>query len=180
MTISIHQPNFVPRMSYFQKIQESDLFVIMTQCQYEKGGFQNRFNVGDRFFGMAVNKGTGRIWDKRYNNPTRDWGKITSVFPKLERFDNCIYPEVGDTNSNIIVEACWYFKIVTKIEYDCPTNLTGTARLVDICKAHGATKYLSGISGKNYLDLKLFDQAGIEVIFQDESKMDKRALVEVL
>lgn len=39
--------------------------------------------------------------------------------------------------------------------------------LVDICKHLGAETYLSGSGGKSYLDLKKFEDVGINVEFQD-------------
>ena len=39
--------------------------------------------------------------------------------------------------------------------------------MLDICKDNGATKYLSGSGGKNYLRLDDFLTAGIEVEFID-------------
>jgi len=59
-------------------------------------------------------------------------------------------------------------KIQTKIEHDYPTKLTGTERLLNICLTFGATKYIAGISGINYMDLELFERNGVEVIFQNE------------
>ena len=45
---------------------------------------------------------------------------------------------------------------------------TIASRLVlDICRNKGATKYLSGSGGKNYLVLEDFESAGIEVEFID-------------
>ena len=44
----------------------------------------------------------------------------------------------------------------TILEIDYPTHLKSTNRLVDICVQYGATEYLSGIGGKNYLDVKMF------------------------
>ncbi len=179
--VSVHQPNLFPRRSFFEKIEQSDLFVIMGQCQYTTGGFQNRFNVGDRFYSMAVYKGKELISAKLYKNCQRDAVKIFKHFPKLETFHECFNMSLLATNSHIITKACYEFlNIETEIVWDRPTTLTGTERLVDICKTHNATHYLSGISGRNYLKLELFDSAGIEVIFQDENKMDKRPLVECL
>ena len=48
MKISIHQPNFVPWYPFFQKIQQCDKFIILTHCQFEKNGYQNRFNFNDK------------------------------------------------------------------------------------------------------------------------------------
>jgi len=42
-----------------------------------------------------------------------------------------------------------------------------TGRLVEICRALGGTRYLSGAASREYLDVAVFEQAGIEVQFQD-------------
>ncbi|MEO0049645.1 MAG: WbqC family protein, partial [candidate division WOR-3 bacterium] len=44
---------------------------------------------------------------------------------------------------------------------------TSTERLVNICRAVGADKYLSGPGGRNYMDLSLFEQEGIKVVWQE-------------
>ncbi len=178
--VSSHQPNFIPRMNFFEKIAQSDLFVIMSNCKYSSSAYQNRFNIGDTFYNMVVESGTDLIYNKKYKNPERDWKNITDEFPVLRMFDSMIHQSLRDTNTAIIKSVCGILNIQTRIVHDYPTHKTGTERLVDICEYYGATHYLSGISGLKYLDLKLFDRAGIEVIFQDEKTMDKRPLVEVL
>jgi len=163
-------------------MSESDVFVILSQTQFRKGGYENRFNVGDRWHTMSVNSGLEMISMKRYINPSKDFGYIKKAFPKKElwRFDKCISTSLFATNVNIINACKEILNIDTKLDFDYPTDLTGTERLIDICKTKGADTYLSGISGKNYLDLSKFDEAGIKVIFQDESKMIKKALVEII
>ena len=47
MRVSIHQPNFVPWYPFFQKIKEVDKFIILKECQFEKNGYQNRFNFNE-------------------------------------------------------------------------------------------------------------------------------------
>ena len=180
VTVSIHQPNFCPRLSFFQKIADSDIFVLLTHCQFSNSAYQHRFNVGEKIYSMSVERNLLPIVETRYKSPDKDWEKITATHPKLKRFDNYICPHLSVTNHAIIIAACDKLGIHTQIIRDEKTELTGTARLVDICKKCRATKYLSGVSGLKYLDISLFEAAGIEVIFQDEKKMDKRALVEVL
>jgi len=180
MTVSIHQPNFIPYSGFFEKMKASDIFVIMGNCQYEKGGYQNRFYHDGAWNTMSVSAGMAPIIRKRYLNPVQDWKRITDKYPVLHEFDELISWDLWRTNTAIIVKAANLLNIKTKIVFDYPTDLKGTDRLVDICKKNGATKYLSGISGKNYLDQKLFEEYKIEVEFQDEMKMDKRALVELL
>ncbi|HCK78514.1 MAG TPA: hypothetical protein DHW34_00685 [Actinobacteria bacterium] len=42
-----------------------------------------------------------------------------------------------------------------------------SGRLLEICQHFGASRYLSGNAAKSYLDNQLFDNAGIEVVWQD-------------
>ena len=52
--------------------------------------------------------------------------------------------------------------IKTEVVRDYPTSLRSTERLVDICLRHGATKYISGLGGRNYLNIKKFSDADKE------------------
>ena len=167
MKISIHQANFFPYQGFFQKIEQVDLFVIMTHCQFEKNNYQNRFNIGDKWYTMSVNSGLEPIQNKKYVNHKKDWKSISSQLPICKEFDDCISDNLAETNISIIKRACKLLGIKTKIAYDYHTSLSGTARLVDICKKFKADTYLSGISGKNYLNLQLFDRAEINVEFQE-------------
>ena len=40
-------------------------------------------------------------------------------------------------------------------------------RLLDICKQLNASCYISGISGKDYLDEKIFHNSGIKIIYEN-------------
>lgn len=171
MRIAIHQPNFVPHKAYFDKMVDCDLFIFMVHCQWEKGKYQNRFHVGDQWNTMSVNHGLQPIVNKKYLWPEGDWRKITSKHPKLKAFDGRIKESLSETNISIILDA------VDLIGYklnawamDEPTELRGTDRLLDLCVRHGATEYLSGISGKKYLELDKFEKAGIKVFFQEPSE----------
>lgn len=167
MRIAIHQPNFCPTKSYFDKIASVDLFVIMVHCQWEKGKYQNRFHVGKEWNTMSVNRGLEPIMDKRYLNPKEDWDRITKRYPKMKVFDDAVGFSLAQTNVGIIAGAMKLLNIKTEAVCDYPTELLGTARLVDICKRHEATEYLSGTSGRHYIDLKQFERAGINVLVQE-------------
>ena len=61
------------------------------------------------------------------------------------------------------------FDIKTKIIFSSELGFTSksTERLVEIVEALGGNTYLSGQMGKHYLDLSLFENQGIELIFQN-------------
>lgn len=184
MTITIHQPNFFPYYPFFQKMEQSDIFVILQNCQFEKNGFQNRFNKDGMWYTMSVNKGLDPISSKKYLNVKNDWNKIKNKLPKyrniLDLFDDCIDDNLSITNSKIILKIKKLLDIQTEIVYDYPTNLKSTDRLIDICLKNNATTYISGVSGKKYLDLNLFHENNIQVIFQEEFNMNKIPIIDIL
>ncbi len=182
MIVSIHQPNFVPWYPYFQKMAAADKFVILSHCQFGKNGYTNRFMLDGKWRTMSVRKGMLPINEKKYVNPYDNWKAIKESLPKysdvLSEFDDCISESLELTNVSIITRVAEMLDIDTEIVFDYPTQLRSTPRLVDICKKYGATSYLSGVGGKDYLDASLFEAENVDVVFQD--RMDKRHVLEVL
>lgn len=180
MKIAIHQPNFIPWMPLFNKIESADVFVLLGHCQFEKGGFQNRFRLSpeSKWNTMSVRGGLESILSKRYSNHSEDWAKIRGRFPNLSAFDDLVCESLWKTNVAVIKRACEMLGIKTAIEVDWPTGAVGGDRLVEICKRFGATAYLSGPSGKRYMDVGIFKENGIEL--ELHTCEDKRSLAEVV
>lgn len=178
MKIAIHQPNFCPYEGFWQKMRAVDRFVILTQSQYRKGGYENRFQHLGRWYTMSVNKGLRPLDQKQYVNHESDWARIVNEFPQLESFTTFISENLVLTNSCIIMRAKTQMGIDTELVTDYETELTGTDRLVDLCKFYKATEYLSGPSGRKYLEMEKFEKAGIKVSFQDQS--GKRSMIELI
>ena len=173
MIVSIHQPNFMPWMPFFQKIKESDVFVVLGCCDFEKNNFQNRFNYNGKWNTMSVKSTGKKITDKTYSNPSYDWMKIKKRFfdKDLSVFDDCISDSLFETNLSVIKKCCSILGIMTDVVTDYPTELLRTDRLLDLCKHYGATTYLSGPSGKNYLEKDKFADSSIEIdYFSYENK----------
>lgn len=168
MIVAIHQPNFVPWLPFFDKMAAADVFVILTECQFEKNGFQNRFQRNG-WNTMSVGKGLSPIRDKQYVSPKKDWQRIkarNSNPPILFEMDALIGPSLLETNVAIIRHLAAKLGIKTHIELDFPTEKKSTERLVEICREFHATKYLAGASGDNYMNPNLFAEAGIEIVTQ--------------
>ena len=45
MVISVHQPQYIPWLGYFDKIAASDAFVFLDDVQYKARAFQNRNRI---------------------------------------------------------------------------------------------------------------------------------------
>lgn len=171
MIVTIHQPNFIPWYPFFQKMDQADLFILLGNCQFEKNGFQNRFQLENTWNTLSVKKGKNPIIEKKYINPEYDWMKIKKRLFKYKYILNEIDPYISknlyQTNKNIITYLKTKLNINTPLVEDIPTNLVSSERLLMLCKHYGATKYLAGQGGKDYLNESIFLKEGIEVIYQE-------------
>jgi len=171
MIVTIHQPNFIPWYPFFQKMSAADVFILLGNCQYEKNGYQNRFNIDGNWNTMSVKKGAEAIVNKKYINPEFDWMKIKKRLwqynDTLSEFDQYISNNLYETNRGIITHLRDKLNITTPIVEDTPKQLLSSERLLILCKEHNATHYLAGQGGRAYLNEEIFKKEGIEVIYQD-------------
>mgnify|MGYP000123426084 CR=1 FL=1 len=174
------------------------LVIVITICAYflflmgiaqlTKGKADNAAffsgNKDSKWYTMCVNKGLDPIYTKIYLSPEKDWKRIKDMLPEykdvLDLFDDCVDSNLSKMNSNIIFKIKDILNIKTKIIFDYPTELKGTERLVDICLKNGAKTYISGVSGSKYMDINKFSDNNIKVIFQDETKMVKKPIIDIL
>lgn len=170
MIVSIHQPNLFHYEGALAKIAASDLHVVLAHCQYERHNYQNRFQYGGRWMTLSVNQALVTLVDKVYRQPLEDYAAIKRRIPEradvLSLFDDCIQASLVETNVAVLRRVLDILGIRTLVVLDDPTEMRRSARLVEICQKHGATTYLSGQSGPEYLDFGLFQEAGIRVDVQ--------------
>jgi arginyl-tRNA synthetase len=189
MIVAIHQPQYLPWLGYFDKIDRSDVFVFLDNVQFKKNEWQNRNKIktSEKWQWITVpviHKFGQEISEVKINN-TVTWGKkhlntIITNYSKapffkehVEFFEKTFAREwqyLVDINIHVIqylTEALGisYKKFVRASEYALSEE--PTERLTDICKEMGGDVYLSGKDGANYLDLDKFENEGIQVIFQD-------------
>lgn len=144
MIIAIHQPNFIPWLSFFDKMNKADVFILMINAQFEKNGWQNRCEVFEKYWTKPVKSGLDLIKDKKYAD-----GASLREINQLWIF--AIAKTLGiDTN---------------KIHVDFETKKRGTERIIEICKRFDCDQYLTNPEATDkYLDEKVMNDNGIEVI----------------
>ena len=189
MIVSIHQPHFFPWLNYFNKIANSDIFVVLDDVQFRRRYFQNRakIKVADKEKWITVPlekhsrstliKDMEILQDKSYQNIART---IENVYKRAPFFDdyfqqieNVLSKEFHSLNDlNIAI-----LKLLLEIlELDVPVYKSSelgiqaeepNERLLKICLHFKATKYIAGKGGKNYMDQSMFSDKGIEILWQD-------------
>ncbi|MDE1890231.1 MAG: WbqC family protein [Planctomycetota bacterium] len=188
MIVAIHQPQYLPWIGYFDKIDCADVFVLLDNVQYKKNEWQNRNRIktsqGWQWITVPVlYKYPEKINEVKINN-TVDWRKkhlnaLTYNYSKapffekhrrfLEKTFSTNWEFLVEINTHVIQYLINALGIDKKIVLASSLRLREgpTDRLIDICKHVQADTYLSGKDGAKYLNLDAFAQAKIKVIFQD-------------
>lgn len=188
MIVSVHQPQYMPWLGYFEKIARSDRFVILDTVQYKKNEFQNRNKiktaqgwqwltvpVGYKF-PMAINEvpiNNNINWrNKHLQAVLSNYSKAPFFSDYRQGLESLFAQEwniIADVNRASVDFLVQALGIDTPIdnanEWELSEDPTG--RLVDICKQLNADTYLSGAGGREYLDEVQFENAGIKIEFQD-------------
>lgn len=186
-TLAIIQPSFVPWRGYFDIIRRSDVFVFYDDVQYEKNSWRNRNKIktaaGWQWITVPVlTKGrlTQAICEARIND-AEPWrkkvlGSISQAYSKAPFFED-YFPLVarsvadcGESLSDLCIgltqDVCARLGIRTTFlrssSLGIGTELRGADRVLAICKALGAARYVSGPRAKSYLgDGADFEAAGV-------------------
>ena len=178
----------MPWLGYFDKMDQADLFVRLDTVQYKKNEWQNRNGLkiaqGPQWLTVPVRFRFPARLDEVVVNDDAPWrhkhkqALVTNCrrapWEAEEASLDALYAETGtllrDINGVTIDWLSSRLRIDTENRWasDLPiTELEPTQRLVEICRHVGASAYLPGAEGRNYLDLERFSAAGIEVIFQE-------------
>jgi hypothetical protein len=187
--VAIHQPQFLPWLGYFDKLDRSDVFCLLDTVQYKKNEFQNRNRIktsqGLQWLTVPV---TYRFPQRIHEvgvNQTVDWQRkhlrsLETNYSKAPYFGTYIakFEEFYQQSYELLAEinvACIRLlmdllglkrKVVLasslQVETDDPT-----LRLVEICQTLDGDTYLSGRDGAKYMDVDTFPNHQLEIVFQD-------------
>ncbi|MDI6736711.1 MAG: WbqC family protein [bacterium] len=192
MKIAIHQPEHLPWLGFWDKIYKCDIFVLLDNTQFRKNYFQNRNRIrtvnGWTWLTVPVftkDKSVQLINEVEINNVTdvkwqkKHWKTIEQNYQKTPYFNKYkdIFSEfyvknwtkLVNLNISIIYAIKEILGIKTEVVIGSSLDVTGERSdlLLDICKKLGATTYLSGRFGKDYLEIEKFKKENIKVVFQE-------------
>lgn len=190
MKVTVHQPNFLPYLGFFEKILASDVFVVYDTAQFSRDGFQHRNSIllnGTKVL-CSLTVGTATAWHRPIKDvPICDdrktraiWKTICQAYQKTPSF--ALYRDALEslfqshpTNLcdfslqiiHLILDRLgWTGRLVRASTLSLNPQLRKSEALLEIVQAVGGTVYLSGSSGASYLNEQLFRDAGIDVLYQ--------------
>lgn len=167
-----------------------DAFVFYDDVQYDKNGWRNRNRI-------RTASAQGWAWltipvlasgfppinrvriDERTPWRRKHMSSIRLAYGRARHydlFDEHIAPlfespddGLAQTAIGSVKRLAGAFRITTQTFRSSELNVGGdrNSRLLEICRHFGADEYLSGVAAQAYLDIGLFEKAGIRVLWQD-------------
>jgi WbqC-like protein len=188
VTLGIMQPYFLPYIGYWQLLCAVDRFVVYDNIQYAKQGWinRNRFlrNGADAFFTIPLKKGSDFLdiadrliaddFDpKTILNPLaaayRKAPSFGAVFPILESIVAAAPRNLFEYLHHSLVVTAQYLDIRTPIVVSSTVpidhRLKAERKVLAICQALGATRYVNAIGGRELYAAETFAAEGIELKF---------------
>ncbi|KAB2878372.1 WbqC family protein [bacterium] len=200
MIISIIQPCFVPWLGYFEQMAVADIFVYLDDVQYTKKDWRNNNQLKSPYGVKPIHVPVGNAsrstlihealisynskWEDDLINKITEWYKKAPFFEEIMGIIKPIvfgkYEKLVDLNYRLNSAICNYIGINTPISYasNIPKKATErNSRIVEICTHFtGVDLLYDGKSAQSFIDIELFKQNGITVIFQDYIQSSYRQL----
>src|SRR5574337_8587 len=187
MIVAVHQPQYLPWLGYFDKMDQCDLFVFLDSVQFKKNEWQNRNRIKTasdwQYLTVPVqHRFPQAILDVQIDNRA-DWARkhlqaLMVHYGKAPYFADHlpflleVYAKRWASLCELCIVLIQYLTAVIGITVKVVRSSEGqfseepTERLIEICRWAGADAYLAGAGGLNYMRLDRFRQEGIQVVQQ--------------
>jgi len=195
MTLSAHQPCYLPWLGWFNKLYVADCFVILDNVQFEKGSYTNRTRVktadGARWltipiiqnFGQPINdvkmNGDQWIW-KHEKTIQQNYHKTEYYYKELQSSwtFGADHFSLADFLENDLIYWLSPFAIETPIfkASEIVTYRKKQDLIIELCKHFKADTFLFGAQGRGYVEVEKFRKAGITCLFQDFSSFEYKQM----
>ena len=192
MITTIHQPEHLPWLGYFNKMAKAEKYVILDNVPFRKNYVQNRNRIlgtnGVQWLGVPVlTEGhiegtikTTRIanelqpkWKDKYLKTIEYSYKkhpfYEEVFSDIYSVINNEWEYISDLNVELFKLFAKNMDIQPEFVFASDLDVCGNKSdlILDICKKTNTDTYIAGPSGRKYLDIQSFKDAGIEVVYND-------------
>lgn len=189
MIIAVHQPQYLPWLGYFDKIDRADVFVLLDNVQFKKNEWQNRNRIKTaqgpqwvtvpvlyRFPQLICEVGinTKERWQHKQRQTILSNYRKAPYWQLLEHFFEEIFAKewqtIAELNIHVVRKLAALLGIATPLHVasELPTFPEDPdGRLIAITRHFNADTYLAGSGGHGYMDLEKYETAGIQVVFQE-------------
>ena len=183
-----HQPQYLPFIGILNKISKSNIYIVVDHVQYVRKYFHNRtyLKVNNQAQLLTIpvqSKGNylapineikisnDEPWRKKHLKSIQIGYSKAPYFKAYYDEISAIYDSSHEYLSQLTSELLLFFlkefEVVDDIRFSSDMNITGqkTELLIQLTQAVGGTMYISGEGAKNYFDAEVFEQSGLQHIF---------------
>jgi len=193
MKMSIMQPAYLPWLGFFDRVEASDLLIILDNVLLDtnsKTRFTNRNKIRTKegwiwlslpmktkgLFGKVLIKDI-EIADNNWK--AKHWKAIETNYSKANYFRKYasdleeIYKQEWNKMQDLLDLLTNYFFNVLQINVpvikasSIPVKGQKSELILELCKYQRAKLYYSGVFGRDYLELNKFEENNIEVLFHE-------------
>jgi hypothetical protein len=193
--VGIHQPNFLPWIGFFNKLVMADIFILLDDVQFPKGGgsgnWTNRhlilYNGKERWATVPVSRNfsglknineirfaQGNNWKRSYleiiNNSYSKAKYFSEIFHFLELSLNYETEFLSELNIHLIHSVLQVLQISNKTlikSSDLGKKGKSNDLLCSLVQTVGSDSYLCGAGASGYFDVDVFEEKNIKVIYQN-------------
>ena len=189
-TLVVLQPGYLPWLGFFDQMRRADVFAYYDDVQFNKHGWRNRNRIktpaGPLWLTVPVlHHGQGQpliletLIDTRANWQRKHIASLKQYYakapyaarylPELEEMLSRPWTHLGELDMAVAGMMAGWLQIPAPSIRTSTLGTEGTPsqRLINICHHFGATSYLSGAAASDYLDVELFANQGVEVVWQN-------------
>lgn len=187
MRVTIHQPQFMPWLGYLDKVDQSDLFLVLDTVQFKKNEWQNRNRIrtaqGWQWLTVPVLHHFGQRINEVLINRTVTWTAqhlkaLDMHYGRAPYGDHYLsqlreiyarpWTNLSDLNKATVHWLLKAYGITTPVRCasECDAREEPTDRLIDLCRIVGATEYLAGAGAERYMDISRFKASGLRLAIQ--------------
>lgn len=190
MIVTIHQPDFLPWLGFFDRWKKSDIYIVLDDVQFLRRGWHNRDRIktpqGVKWLTIPVKKSgrylqqirdveidSGSEWAKGHLGIIKaSYGKAPNYgrfYPFIEKIYIKRHARLMDLNMDFLRFISSVLEIKTPVVFSSAlkTEKTGTERLLELVRVVGGDTYMTGLGSKDYLEEALFGKEGIKVLWQE-------------
>lgn len=189
MNVVISQSMYFPWVGFLEQLRVADVFVRYDDVQFSKGSFTNRVQIktaessrwmtvplaghklGQRI--KEVQASTASNWREQHLDKLaetyRDAPHAEAMLHVAREALGIDSHSVGDIAYSSMRALTRYFGLDQRLQWRDVAELgiggASSTRVLDIVRALGGTRYITGHGARNYLDHEAFEAAGIEVCY---------------
>ena len=194
MILSIAQPAYLPWPGYFDRIMASDVHVVLDHVQLDKNSttkFTNRNKIktpqGETWLTIPIlTKGHQNElsinklevvcdgWQEKHLRTIQNFYSKAACFGQFQEhlaryYQQRLFTKLIEPLREGLALFCRLLNISTPLHYSSEMNCVckKSDLILEICQKLGATTYISGPFGRDYLEREKFEAAGIKILFHE-------------